>query len=312
MATLESRFGRTLRSLAAVMLFAGAACDGSPDHPARSFAEAKSSKLFVGTDTIAYRDVGSGRPILLLHRFRASMDDWDPLLVDELVAHGRRVIAFDGAGVGESTGAVPASLEGAADGAAELVGAMQLGKVDVLGWSMGGMTAQILAIKYPDVVDHLILGATAPPGGDPEIHGPSAHWGQTATQPSLTRADLLYLFFPASADGVAAGNASLDRTSVNKPAESIKVSAEAMTAQSAALVRFLANDAGWYGRLREIKSPTLVAHGDEDGSFPAVDSTILAREIPGARVVAYPGAGHAFLFQNAPSFAAEVAAWTSK
>lgn len=93
------------------------------------------------------------------------MDEWDPAFINA-VAKKRRVILFDNVGVGESGGKVTASLEQQADAAVAFVQALGLGKVDVLGWWMGGMTAQIVAIKHPDVVRKLVLIGTSPSGGD--------------------------------------------------------------------------------------------------------------------------------------------------
>jgi pimeloyl-ACP methyl ester carboxylesterase len=66
----------------------------------------------IGSTRIAYRAFGCGEPVILLQRFRGSTDDWDPGFLNP---NSRRVIAFDGAGVGESAGGVPPNLEEAAD-----------------------------------------------------------------------------------------------------------------------------------------------------------------------------------------------------
>src|SRR3546814_450933 len=112
---------------------------------------------------IAYRSVGDegphGVPIVFLNRFRGSMDDWDPALINA-VARDRRVIFFDNVGVGESDGQTPGCLERAADDAVGFIRALGLDAVDVLGWSLGGMTAQIMATKYPELVRKLAMVAT--------------------------------------------------------------------------------------------------------------------------------------------------------
>lgn len=265
----------------------------------------------VGGTKTAYREIGSGRPIVLMQRFRGGMDDWDPTLVDAL-AKTRRVILFDSLGVGETAGATPPALEAQADFAADFIKTHRLGRVDVLGWSMGGMSAQILAIKHPELVDHLILTGTLPPGGDPQIVPSSPEWSTVAGKPVYTRDDLAYLFFTPTDVGKTAAKASLDRTGARRPATDMKVSQEAMGAQYAAILSFYKNEGGWFGRLKEIKARTLVANGDRDGAFPAIDSVILAREIPQAQLVIYPDAGHAFHFQYPERFAADVAAFAAR
>jgi pimeloyl-ACP methyl ester carboxylesterase len=270
---------------------------------------------FIDTEgvRIAYRSFGQGNPIVLLQRYRATMDDWDPALLDALAAN-RRVIVFDNAGVGESGGRVQETLAGAADTIAAFVTALDLKKVDVLGWSMGGMTAPILAIKHPELVRKLVLTGTVPPGGSPDIVVSLANqnWGPTAVKPSYTDDDILLLFFSPSKRGVKAGRASLSRTSTRRPATEMKSSPEARVAQSNAMRAFFKDEGGWFQRLKEIKAPTFVANGDRDPVFPAIDSVILAREIPGAELAIYPDSGHGFLFQDPDRFAADVLAFLER
>jgi pimeloyl-ACP methyl ester carboxylesterase len=92
----------------------------------------------VGDHEIAYREIGSGRPLVLLQRFRGTIDHWDPQFLDALATR-RRVVTFDAPGVGGSTEAVPQTISGMANDAAEFAAALDLGRADWLGWSMGGM-----------------------------------------------------------------------------------------------------------------------------------------------------------------------------
>jgi pimeloyl-ACP methyl ester carboxylesterase len=85
------------------------------------------------------------------------------------------------------------------------------------------------------------------------------------------------------------------------------VSPTTMAMQAAVIRRFADGDErGWYVRLREMTAPTFVANGDQDGLFPAIDSVVLAREIPRSQLAIYPDSGHAFLFQHAARFAEDV------
>lgn len=280
-----------------------------------SAEQAQTRFVAVDGDRVAYREVGRASsgdaPLVLLQRFRATMDDWDPAFINA-VAKKRRVILFDNVGVGESGGKVPASLEQQADAAVAFVQALDLRKVDVLGWSMGAMTAQIVAIKHPDVVRKLVLSGASPSAGSPEVIATPGDWLKVAVKPSFTDADVLYLFFSHSPDGEAAGRASLARTSFRHPASLVKTTPEAMSAQAQAITGFFENSEGWYQRLKQIKAPTLVANGDRDGSFPVIDSVVLAREIPDARLVVYPDAGHGFLFQYPERFAADLLEFLGK
>jgi pimeloyl-ACP methyl ester carboxylesterase len=258
---------------------------------------------------IAYRSVGDsgshGVPIVFLNRFRGSMDDWDPALINA-VARDRRVILFDNVGVGESDGQTPGSLERAADDAVGFIRALGLTTVDVLGWSLGGMTAQIIAAKYPDLVRKLTLAATLPPGGSPDVVVTQGKWDTVARQPSLTEGDLLYLYFSPSPEGSVAGRASLERISFRRSAFEIKTRTATMRAQYQAATAFFRNEENWYKKIKSIQAPTLVANGDRDPAFPAIDSVVLANAIPKSRLALYSDAGHGFQFQYPQRFATDL------
>lgn len=269
---------------------------------------AESRTIEVQGGTIAYRRFGKGRPLLFLQRFRGGMDDWDPALLDAFSTQ-REVVIFDSLGVGESTGTTPPTLEGAADIAANLIGALELDTPDVLGWSMGGMTAQVLGLSYPDLVGKVIIAGAAPPAGTPEFARSVEGWQDVAGKPQYTVDDLTFLFFTQTAAGRAAGAASAERISARRPAEEMKAPMQSVGAQAAALGAFVTGSGGWYARLSEFATPVLVANGDRDASFPVMNSVILAREIPGAQLAIYPDAGHGFLFQYADRFAADALAF---
>ena len=266
---------------------------------------ARTRFLDVEGQQIAYRTVGEGEPLVLLHRFRASMDDWDPALIDALSRH-RQVVLFDTIGVGESSGATATTVEAAADVAAAVTRVLGYPTADFLGWSLGGMVGQALALRHPDVVRKLILAGTTAPAGTSEIAASSPEWGAVAAKATVTAEDLLYLFFTTSPAGMAAGRASLERISARRDATQIKTTPATMGAQYQAIVSFYKDEGSIYPALKTIAAPTLVANGDSDGAFPPVDSIVLAREIPNATLILYPDAGHAFLFQYPQRFTADV------
>src|SRR3546814_351458 len=251
-------------------------------------AEAAETRFAVANGhRIAYRSVGDegphGVPIVFLNRFRGSMDDWDPALINA-VARDRRVIFFDNVGVGESDGQTPGCLERAADDAVGFIRALGLDAVDVLGWSLGGMPAQIMATKYPELVRKLALVATVPPCGSPDIVVTQGKWETVARQPSFTEEDLLYLYFSPSPEGSAAGRASLERISLRRSALEIKTRNATMRAQYQAATSFFRNEGNWYTKIKSIQAPTLVANGDRDPTFPAIDSVVLAHALPKCRL----------------------------
>ena len=261
-----------------------------------------------------YRDLGPDEgptpPLVLLHRFRAVMDDWDPLFLDALAAE-RRVIVFDNRGLGATGGKTNTTLEGAADDAAAFIRALGIEQVDLLGWSMGGMTAPIVALRHPELVRRLILAGTCPPG-NPESAPSPKHWLDVAAKPAYVDEDILYIFFSPSETSIRKGRESLARMDKpSQPGSSLKTSPETMLAQIGAIEAFWANEQGWFEKLKEIQQPTLVANGDTDVAFPILDSVILFREIPNSQLTVYPDANHGFLFQEPVNFATEVLAFLS-
>jgi pimeloyl-ACP methyl ester carboxylesterase len=269
--------------------------------PALTAAPPATTFVDVNGVRVATRSTGSGEPLVLLHRFRGTLDDWDPALLAAL-ARERRVICFDSIGVGESGGVVPDAVEPMADFAARVIETLGLGAVDVLGYSLGGFVAQVLAIKHPYLVRRLVLAATMPPGGVPNAEW-SRDWLATASSPVPSPATGLSLFYTETSASRAAGAASFAR--MTRPPASY-VSPAAMAAQARAIARFADGEDGWGARLKEIAAPAFVANGDRDGLFPAIDSAVLAREIRDSRLAIYPDSGHGFLFQHAERFSDDV------
>jgi len=105
-----------------------------------SNSTAATRSLTVGDQTYAYRRFGSGAPLLLLQHFTGTLDGWDPAVTDRL-ARDREVILFESAGIGRSSGRVHKTVAGMADHAMKFLDALELTRVDVLGFSLGGMVA---------------------------------------------------------------------------------------------------------------------------------------------------------------------------
>src|ERR1019366_3587746 len=111
---------------------------------------------------VEYRALGLGAALVLIMGYAGTMQTWDPHFIDMLALH-YRVIIFDNAGIGSTTALrAPLSIDAMADQTSALITALRLGDPDVLGWSMGSMIAQALAIRHPAQVHRLILGATFP------------------------------------------------------------------------------------------------------------------------------------------------------
>lgn len=278
---------------------------------AASLANAAPTKRIEASGvTFAYREIGpaTGTPLVLLHRFRATMDDWDPQLIDRL-AQGRRVILFDNIGVGLSSGETPASIPAMSEAAISLMDALGLKQADLLGWSMGGMISFAVAINYPARVRRLVIAGSTPVGVPNSPPAPPKV-AEVATNPNSGLEGVLYLFFPETPEGRAAGLAHFGRMSKNTRTEPAipPNKPDVFKAQATAIVAYR-QAGGGFSKISGLTHPVLLANGMHDVMIPAFDSYAAAQQLPNGKVILYPAAGHAFLFQYAERFAADVNAF---
>ncbi|BDG74354.1 alpha/beta fold hydrolase [Roseomonas fluvialis] len=253
----------------------------------------------LGRIAIASDGPQGGVPLLLLQRFRGTLDDWDPDFIAAIAAN-RRVIRFDSLGIGRSGGQVPETISGMAGVAAHLIRALGIEQVDILGWSLGGAVGQQLALDWPALVRRLVVAGSSP-GTITEGPQPHPRVAQVMTKPANGPEDFLFLFYPETDSAIAAGRASLGRIA-GQPDRGPPVTAEALMAQ----VRAIAAWPGVLHRATELRMPLLVANGAHDVMLPAYRSFVLSQQAPDAKLVLYPGAGHAFLFQEIDDFAAQL------
>ncbi|HSQ33174.1 MAG TPA: alpha/beta hydrolase [Gemmatimonadaceae bacterium] len=262
--------------------------------------------LRAGDIEFAYRTFGadSDVPIVLLARFRATMDDWDPAFLDALAAE-RRVVIFDNAGVGRSSGESPASIAGMAEHAGAFIRGLGYSLVDLLGWSMGGAVAQALALKQPELVRRLVVAGSGP-GGVPGAPPMSERVRETVAKPVNSDDDFLYLFFEGSDERRAAGREHLRRLHRRVESDGPPTRMQTDQAMGRALVAWSAGGEGVYSQLHEIRQPVLVATGVHDVMIPAYNSYAMIERLPNAELVIYSDAGHGFLFQHAEKFGRRV------
>ncbi|HWM99492.1 MAG TPA: alpha/beta hydrolase, partial [Streptosporangiaceae bacterium] len=160
----------------------------------------------------AYRDTGpgaSGVPLVLFQHFRGNLDSWDPALIDTL-ASARRVITFDNTGVGGSTGTTPNTVEQMAHDAIAFITAMDLGQVDLLGFSIGSFVAQQIALTRPAIVRRLVLASAAPQGA-PGMHGWAPEVIGAIGTPETSPEEYLGVFFTESSSSRQVGQQALQR-----------------------------------------------------------------------------------------------------
>jgi pimeloyl-ACP methyl ester carboxylesterase len=261
----------------------------------------------------AYRDTGAGDggvPLVLFQHFRGNLDSWDPALIDAL-ASGRRVVTFDNAGVGASSGTTPGTIEQMARDALAFLAAMGFGAVDLLGFSIGSFVAQQIALTRPGVVRRLVLASSAPQGAA-GMHGWAPGVIGAVGTPDTSPEEYLGVFFAASAASRKAGQEALGRMYARTEDRDTATTWATREAQYDAVCTWGIPDHALLQRVSAIGMPVFVANGDRDPMILPHYSYLLAGLIPQARVKIYPDAAHGFLFQHHAEFAADVEAFLSE
>jgi pimeloyl-ACP methyl ester carboxylesterase len=256
----------------------------------------RTQEITTGGITFAYRELGkhnNGTPIVFLAHLAAVLDNWDPRIMDGIAAK-HHVIAFDNRGIGASTGKPSNSIEQMADDATAFIKAKGFKKVDLLGFSMGGMVAQEIVLKEPELVRKMILAGTGPAGGEgiSSVVGVTFYdmlrgffTGQDAKQ---------FLFFTRTHSGIEAGKAFLERLKERADYRDQEIAVSALIAQLQALRTWGHKEPA---DLSIVKQPVLVVNGDADRMVPTGNTHDLARRLPNSTLIIYPDAGHGGIFQ---------------
>lgn len=253
---------------------------------------------FISADGVsfAYREYGQqngGTPVIFLNHLAAVLDNWDPRIIDGIAAK-HHVVIFDNRGVGASTGEPAKSIEQMADDAITFIQAKGFKKVDLFGFSMGGMISQEIALKQPQLIRKMILSGTGPAGGiGISTVGRVSNWD--LVRGMATRQDpKVYLFFTRTDNGKAAAKQFVQRINERTENRDKEITLTAYRAQLKALKK-------WGNKkptdLSIIQQPVLVANGDHDRMVPTVNTYDLAKRLPNSSLIIYPDAGHGGIFQ---------------
>lgn len=260
--------------------------------------------IAVGGVPFVYRELGrdSGVPVIFLHHLMAVLDDWDPRVIDGIAAQ-RRVIAFDNRGVGASGGTVPHTIEEMGRDAIAFIRALGFKQVDLLGFSLGGGVAQMVALQAPKLVRRIVLAGTGPRGGGgiDEINRIALI---AYLKAALTWSDPRnFLFFPRTPEGKRAAKDYFARLKERSENRDKPISLQARGAQLKAI-----KTAGLSAPddLSRITQPVFVANGDHDLMVKSSHSADMARRLPSAKLTIYPDSGHGGVFQHHQRFVPEV------
>ena len=248
-------------------------------------------------------------PLILLQHFRGNLDNWDPALIDAL-ATARRVVTFDNAGVGGSTGATPDTIEQMARDAIAFLAAMGFGQADLLGFSIGSFVAQQIALSRPAIVRRLVLASSAPQGAV-GMHGWAPQVIGAIGSPETSPEEYLGVFFTGSSSSRQARQEALQRMYARTEDRDTATTWATREAQYDAVCTWGIPDHALLQRLSCLQMPVFVANGDSDPMILPHYSYLLAGLIPQAQVKIYPDSAHGFLFQHYADFAADVSHFLS-
>jgi pimeloyl-ACP methyl ester carboxylesterase len=279
----------------------------SGDAVVTAYKDAPARTITAGGVTFAYRELGprGGIPVVFFVHLAATLDNWDPRIVDPIAAN-RHVIAFDNRGVGASSGSVPDTIEAMADDALTFIKALGYDTIDIFSFSMGGMIAQALIVKNPGLVRKLVLTGTGPKGGkDMDKVARTTYYD--ILRATLTRSDPKeFLFFNRNTTGKPAAKAFVKRLEERTADRDAPMKLKGFQTQLKAIKAW---GRGKPDDLSVITQPTLIANGDNDRMVPSILSEDLHRRIKGSELIIYPDSGHGGIFQFHDKFAPVTAAF---
>jgi pimeloyl-ACP methyl ester carboxylesterase len=248
--------------------------------------------------------------VLLISGATRTAMEWDPALLDGLVAAGRHVVRFDNRDIGLSTHVdyetTPYTLDDMATDTLSLLDTLGIQRAHVVGSSLGGMVAQLVALRAQERVLSLTLLITTPGMGDDRLTQSDPRIAATAMRPASTPdeveqrgRDLASLLvgsrFPYD-EARARRREEADRARGTNPDNAHGL--VALTAPSR------------HDALRELTTPTLILHGSEDPLFPADHSQAMAEAIAGSKLVTWEGVGHEIPSQLVPELTQAIVAHT--
>src|SRR6266545_618744 len=259
------------------------------------YEHAPTEIIDAGGVEFAYRQLGpsTGVPVIFLTHLAAVLDNWDPRVVDGIAAR-HRVITFDNRGVGASSGSTPKTIEEMASDAVTFIRALGFERVDLFGFSMGGMIAQVIAQQEPELVRKMVIAGTGPAGGEGIDKVTRISYLDTA-RGLLTRRDPKeFLFFTRTPNGRGAAKEFLARLEERTNDRDKAISVGSFRAQLKAIHRWGQQQPA---DLTSIHQPVLVMNGESDKMVPSKNTVDLDRRLPNSQLVVYSAAGHGGVFQ---------------
>jgi pimeloyl-ACP methyl ester carboxylesterase len=271
---------------------------------------AKTKFVKVKGNDFAYRTWGKedGIPLVLLPGLGGSMDDWDPAVTDGM-AQKYKIIIFDNQGVAASKGTTPNTVQAMADDAIDFIKALNLNKVNIMGFSMGGFVAQRVVLSQPNLINKVILTGTGPKGAIGLSNLPNIIAGTAGLS---AEESFLKFGFTQSAASIAAGKASYSRIQLRTTDRDLPLSDATSNSQFTAVLSWAQPDANSLEDIKMIKNKVLIVHGENDLPVSVQNAQNMKQNLEHAELLVFPDSGHASFFQNHEAFVAKAVQFLSE
>lgn len=260
-----------------------------------------------GTVNLAFEQRGSRSDpaVLLIHGYTCQRMHWPAAFVDALVDRNLRVVTFDNRDAGESSHlddlptasfdearkGAPAvyTLDDLASDAIAVLDHIGRAEAHVVGFSMGGMIGQLLAIHYPERVRSLTSMASST--GNPALPGAEVAVWQAFVRELADDRDTAIEQLQAGWEALGGTTYSSTKLGLGQLAAASYdrgITASGRVRQLLALI----HGGNRCAALRSVTAPTLVIHGSADGLVPPAAAEDTARSIPGAELAMIDDMGH--------------------
>lgn len=258
----------------------------------------------------AYRSYGkeSGIPVIYLNHLAAVLDNCDPRVMDGIAAQ-HQIISFDYRGVGASSGISPETIQAMAVDTIVFIKKLGFQKVDLLGFSLGGMVSQEIVLQEPQLVNKIILAGTGPRGGEGMNKVSKITYYDILRGYFTFKDPKLYLFFTKTANGNNAARQFLKRIKERTVNRDTEISISTMNKQLKAIHAWSLEKPA---DLSQIKHRIFVVNGDNDRMIPTTNSYDMAKRFPNAELIIYTDSGHGGIFQNHELFVPQALSFLSK
>ena len=271
-----------------------------------SYLKTGNSFITVNGNRIAYRELSKGKskiPLVMLVHLAANMDNWDPKLID-ILAEKQHVILVDLPGIGDSQGKVAASIPGMAEQGIFIIKEFGYSKINLLGLSMGGMTAQEIVKLDNQLVNKLILVGTGPRGGK-GIKNIISITFKYIFKAALEKTDpKRFIFYNHDKEGKMEAEKVLRRLAERNGKYLDKATTIPSFLRQLRAIRKWGKEKA--DNLSFINQPTLIINGDNDLMVATENSYDMHDRIANNKLVIYPNSSHGSLFQFPEKFSDEV------